>query len=241
MPKIRRSPVVEDGPFDGLGRHWWRIALLVLALVAAVLSGSVFYGVVAAIPLVLWCGGLARHPRVGIPVGLVLLALMVWFTVPRGLGWSGRRVPSADEVLWLHPVVASVVCRLGMGRRPPGEGMWLVAVVLSGFCLTGAVLVGRYETPPGDENVVPGPAELRIDDHGPVCGSHSCAREVYAIGDHPRAAFRAHLADEGFSPAPPSFRDERLCRATGLVVAYEICAELRDINADTVQITWYRN
>jgi hypothetical protein len=138
VPKIRRSPVEDDEPLVDLAPHWWRITLIATAAaVAAFLSDSALLGAFAMLPLVLWCGGLGRSPRTGAMTGLALLTLMVWFTAPRGLGWSSHWVPSADEVLWLHPTLATIVSSTGMlieQRKLVGIN-WLLTVLLAGFAL----------------------------------------------------------------------------------------------------------
>jgi hypothetical protein len=97
------------------------------------------------------------------------------------------------------------------------------------------------EAPPGDEGVLPGPSGLRIAEQDLSCASGGCARVVNATGDHARESMRAYLAAQGFTPrtAIVTYVDERMCRLTGVVVAHEVCVELRDISAATVQISWY--
>lgn len=112
---------------------------------------------------------------------------------------------------------------------------------LAGFCLTGLVLFARLEAPPGDEGVLPAPTGLWVDERGPLCGSGGCGRQVDAIGTHVHEQMRAHLAMRGFTSRRPGpvTGQERMCRQTGLVATHEVCAELQDVAADTVRVSWY--
>lgn len=246
VPKLNRTPAEVHDPWPDVREHWWRIALGVAAVAVGVfLSDSVLVGLFGTVPVLLWCGGMARSRLQGVIVGLVLLALLVWFVAPRGLGWSGRWVPSYEETLWLHTLAAAVVCFIGMpvvGGRLAGVGR-LVALVLTGFLLTGVVLFARLEAPPGDESVLPAPSTLRIVDRDPVCGSGGCAREVDAVGDHADERMRTHLTEQGFTsrlPGPVA-GVERMCRLTGVVVTHEVCVHLDPVAAGAVRVAWYLN
>nr|WP_253767197.1 hypothetical protein [Goodfellowiella coeruleoviolacea] len=225
--------------------RWWRVALVVAGVALGAFPwGAPPVGLFGVLPIVVWCWGLARSPRTGLAVGLALLALLAWFVLPRGLGWSGRWVPSAVEVYWLLPVFAAVLCAIGVlveRRRLAGLGR-LAAMVLAGLVATGFVLFAQLEAPPGDEGVLPGPPGLRVAEGTGWCGSGNCARELDATGDRAHELVRAHLAARGFAPRPSlSSGDERVCRLTGLVAAHEVCAELRDVAVDTVRVLWYVN
>lgn len=199
---------------------------------------SSLFGIV---PILLWCL-LAGYWRTGAVVGLILLVLLVWFTVPRELGWSGPWVPSSLELFWLHPLLASVVCLAGLAvERRMLAGVWLLTMVLIGFVGTVLVLLWQHEAKPGDEGVVPGPAGVRIVEGAGRCGSGGCARELTATGDRAIDVMRAHLTSRGFGAAPPLSRDERMCRVTGLAVEHEVCAELRVQAANSVRVVWYVN
>lgn len=194
------------------------------------------------LPILLWCA-LARTIRTGLVVGLVLLALQAWFVVPRGLGWSGRWVPTAMEGLWLFPVVTGVVCLAGLlvERREPTGVAWLLALAGLGFLGAAFLFVFDDGAGPRDEGVLPGPAELRLVEGEGHCGSGNCARIAEATGGRAHEVMRAHLMSRGYAPASPLSGDERLCRRTGLVSAREVCAELKDLSATGLRITWYVN
>jgi hypothetical protein len=223
---------------------WWRVALVAAAAVVTAFSrDDPFAGVFGLVPILVWCGALARSPRTGVTVGLVLVALLAWFVLPRELGLAGPWVPWAVEVYWLHTALAAVVCAIGalVERRPTGV-VWLPAMVLAGLVVTGFALFSRWETPPGNEGVWPGPAQLRITEHE-SCGSHSCSRILEATGDRAPEVLREHLAAGNFTPAPPSgiTRLPRFCRSTGVVVTHTVCAELRTLAANAAQVEWYVN
>ncbi|WP_440899321.1 hypothetical protein [Actinosynnema sp.] len=221
--------------------HRWRLALGVLGLAVAVFPwDGPPVGLFGAVPLLLWCGSWTGPRRVGVIVGLVLLGLPVWFVVVPGLGFSGRWVPSAAEVLWLHPLLAAAVCAVGakVGRQRV-RGWRLTGVAALGFLLLGFLWLARLESPPGDEGVLPALAVLRVEEGELLCGSGGCARQARATGDHAPEAVRDRLAARGFTHRDPLAADARLCRTTGLVVQHEVCAELRDVSADVVRVVWY--
>lgn len=230
----RAAPIRER-----LKKHWWRLALVAVAT-AAFSWNEGFFGLIS---ILVWCG-LARSPRTGVTVGLVLMALLAWFVVPRSLGFAGLWVPAAIEVYWLYPIVAAVVCLIGTlvkQRSPAGIGR-LLAMVIAGFIATGGVLFVQLEAVPGDEGVLPGPAQLRIvQDYS--CGSGGCWRILEATGDRAPAVMREHLASRGFTPAPASTitGDPRVCRRTGVLVTHEVCADLRDLSANSIRVDWYVN
>lgn len=224
--------------------NWWRFALGAAGLIVTALApDSSVFGV---LPILLWCV-LARTPRTGLAVGLVLLALQAWFVVPRGLGWSGPWVPSAMDGLWLYPVLTAVVSSAGLlaDRRWLVGVAWLAALVGLGFLSAAFVVVVDYEgTAPRDEGVVPGPAGLRVEERGGWCGSGhgaNCARVLMATGERAHEVMRAHLMSRGYTSAKPFNSDERLCRRTGLVSVQEVCADLKDLSATGVRVTWYVN
>lgn len=206
----------------------WRGVFVVLGILVVGTSRDV--NVFGLVPILLWAA-LARSWRTGVVVGLVLLALLTWFVVPRGLGWSGPWVPSALEVYWLYPVIAAVVCEAGLGLLIPMVGLGVLAAVLD--------VVWVHGSKPGSEGVLPEPPGIEIVEGAGRCGSGNCAREVEATGDRAPEVMRAHLASRGFSPSPPLGSDERLCRMIGLAVRHEVCAELRDTGANRVRVLWY--
>ncbi|WP_235921505.1 hypothetical protein [Lentzea tibetensis] len=222
-----------------LREHWWRLALLTVAVATCVWGASLF----ALIPILVWCAS-ARSPRTGLVVGLILMVLLAWFVVPRELGWSGPWVPAAIEVYWLHTTLAAAVCFAGAlveRRRPAGAGRLLTMVVI-GFVATGFVLFAQLEEAPGDENVLPAPAQLRIAEDK-ACGSGGCWRVLTATGDRAPAVMREHLASRGYTPGPTSTitGNPRMCQQTGVLVTHQVCAELKDISANAVQVDWYVN
>lgn len=223
----------------GVSRWAWRAALVVAAVVVGTFpwSGAPF-GLAAVVPILIWCA-LARSPREGGVPGLVLLALLAWFVVPRGLGWSGPLVPSAVEVCWLYPIMAAVVCLVAMPRERglTSSSLGLVAMVGIGFLVTAVVLLDRLEAKPGDEGVLPAPAGLRVAEGTGHCGSGNCSREVTLSGERAPEVVREHLDSHGFSARTP----ERMCRETGLVFTHEVCAELATAGPDAVEVTWYVN
>lgn len=199
---------------------------------------TAFFGL---LPLLVWLG-LARSPRSGLSTGVVLVALLAWFMVPRQLGFAGGWVPAAIEVYWLHTTAAAVVCAAGTLAGPAPRGAARLALlVFAGFVVTGGVLISELEAPPGDEGVVPGPP-LRIA-QSIDCGSGGCWRVLDATGDRAPEVLRERLASQGFTPAPQSeiTRLPRFCRTTGLLVNHEVCADLRTTSPDTVHVEWYVN
>lgn len=215
--------------------HWWKAALLVAAVIVATFPWTAPASVFGAVPILIWCF-LARSREAGVIVGLILLALLVWFVVPRGLGWSGPLVPSEVEVYWLYPVIAAVVCLPALRRVSTGV-LGLVTMVLAGFLATAVVLLGQLEAKPGDEGVLPAPSGLRVAEGSGYCGSGNCSREVTATGDRAPEVMREHLESRGFTVRTP----ERMCRAIGLVFTHEVCAESKTISSDAVEVTWYVN
>ncbi|SDP67129.1 hypothetical protein [Lentzea jiangxiensis] len=201
--------------------------------------GALLFGM---LPIALWAW-LSRSPRTGVAVGAVLVALLAWFVVPRALWASGPWVPSEAESYWLYAVFAAIVCVIGVlvQRQWPRGLLRLVAVAGLGVVIAFVVEFGDYEAKPGDEGVLPAPAGVRVVEGQGHCGSGSCAREVTATGDRAAEALREHLASRGFSARPPLNGGERRCRAVGLLVVREVCAELRSTGPDLVEVTWYVN
>jgi hypothetical protein len=193
--------------------HWWRGALVVAGVAVAAFAGDddAFAAWFGLLPLLIWCS-LARSWRSGVAVGVVLLALLAWFVLPRSLGLAGRWVPAAIEVYWLHTTLAAIVCAIG-ARRGFGR---LLALVTAGFVVTVGALFAAYESPPGAEGVAPGPAQLRIT-RDFECGSHNCWGVLEATGDRAPEVVRDYLVARNFTPAPPSdiTRVPRFCRHTG--------------------------
>jgi hypothetical protein len=216
-------------------RHWWKAALLVAAVIVATFPWTAPAGVFGAVPILIWCF-LARSRTAGLTVGLILLALLVWFAVPRGLGWSGPLVPSEVEVYWLYPVIAAVVCLPALQRVRTGV-LGLVTMIMAGLLAAAVVLLGQLEAKPGDEGVLPAPPGLRVAEGSGHCGSGNCSREVTATGDRAPEVMREHLEARGFTVRTP----ERLCRATGVVFTHEVCAESKKIASGAVEVTWYVN
>ncbi len=174
--------------------------------------------------------------RTRVIVAVIVSVLVVWFVVPRGLGWSGPWVPSFTETFWLLPLLVSIV--LGAGFLVEGRTvavLLLPILVVGGFVAGAIVAVMRMEAPPGDEGVVPGPAGLHVAKGSVKCGSGGCWREVDATGDNAHEEMSAHLASRGYSGD-----DQRMCRRTGLVATHEVCAELKDVSGG-VRVTWYVN
>ncbi|GAA1284399.1 hypothetical protein GCM10009634_31800 [Saccharothrix xinjiangensis] len=213
-----------------------------MGVFAAGVAPTALFGVA---PVLAWCADPRRSRRVGAPVGSALLVLLAWFTLPHGLGWSGRWVPSAAEVCWLYPLLAAVVCLVGsrVGARGGARvDRWrpgcvpLAAVVFVGFALALGDLVLLDESRPGDEGVLPGPAGVRVVEVAPVCGSGGCSRVATFGGG--RAAVEAHLRSRGFTtPSAYGGGDTRwVCRVTGVVVERRACAGVREAGA--VLVTW---
>ncbi|MET8758452.1 hypothetical protein [Lentzea sp. NPDC004782] len=228
----------------GVRANWWRFALGAAGLaVAALAPDSSAFGV---LPVLLWCV-LARTRRTGLVVGFVLLVLQVWFVVPRGLGWSGPWVPSALDGFWLYPVLTAVVSSAGLlvERRWLAGVVWLAALAGLGFLSAAFVVVVVYEgAAPRDEGVLPGPPGLRVAEVDGWCGSGhgaNCARVLEATGERAHEVMRAHLVSHGYTAAKQLDTDERLCRRTGLVSVQEVCADLKDLSATGVRVTWYVN
>ncbi|MET9226052.1 hypothetical protein [Lentzea sp. NPDC003310] len=221
--------------------HWWRAVPLVAGFVVNTLS--VDTGLFGLVPIVVWVV-LARSWRTGISVGLVLVGLLAWFVLPRAWELPGRWVPSALEVYWLYPAIATVVITVGvLVERRVLAGLFVMpAVTLAGMAFAVFLSVGA--SIPRDEGVVSAAAGLQVVEEDAGCGSGhgaNCWRELTATGDRAREVVRAGLAAGGFGQRPSLPTDERLCRRTGLVLAHEVCAELRDKSPTSVRVLWYVN
>lgn len=227
-----------------LAQIGWRAALVAAAVVVAAFPWNAApSGLFGVLPIVLWCL-LARERRSGLRTGLILLAVLVWFVVPRGLGWSGPLVPSAVEVYWLYPIIAACVCLPALSReRSVSVGvLGLVTMVGIGLLATAVVLLDQLESKPGDESVLPGPSGVRVAEGVGWCGSGNCSREVVVTGAGAAEVMREHLESRGFSPRSRlSSRAERVCRETGLVFTHEVCAETQTVTSDSVKVIWYVN
>jgi hypothetical protein len=221
-------------------RHWWRVALVVAAVGLAAFSWKqpyvAFFGV---LPTLVWCV-LAKSPRTGMSVGLVLLALLAWFVVPRGLDLTGPWVPASIEVYWFHTTLAAIVCAIGIRVERRRSGALLPAMVVIGFAATGGVLFLHMDAPPGDEGVAPGPSQLTVV-RDQACGSGGCWSVLDATGDRATEVMRDYLLPHGFTPASASDGVSRLCRRTGVLITHEVCADLRTRSATAVRVEWYVN
>ncbi|MDX3659450.1 hypothetical protein PV646_19275 [Streptomyces sp. ID05-26A] len=227
------------GEMARLTQRGWRVALVVGAVVVGTFPwNSAPYGLAGVVPILIWCL-LAGSARDGVVTGLILLTLLAYFVVPRGLGFSGPLVPSAIEVCWLYPMVAAVVCLIAMPRERglTASSLGLVAMVGAGLLITAVVLFDQLEDMPGGESVLPGPSELRTAEMDGHCGSGNCAREVVLIGDRAPELVREHLESRGFTAHTP----QRMCRTTGLVFTHEVCAESTTVTPDRVAVVWYVN
>jgi hypothetical protein len=225
------------------GRHWWRVALMVVALAVSTYPWTTFpLAWLGFVPVAVWCGALAASSRAGIGVGVALLVVLAWFVVPRELGTPGRWVPSELELLWLYPICAAVICGVGLfaqRRGPAGTGL-LLAMVLGGLFITGCVLFLRLEAPPEDESVVPLPSTLQLAQQEVDCGSGGCSRMLNVSGWDAYGVMHGHLTEKGYTSKRTTLDGrERLCRVNGLVVPHTSCAELRAQSDGSVQVIWY--
>lgn len=227
-----------------LAQIGWRVCLVVAAVIVGLFPwNGAPDGLFGVMPILIWCL-LAWDRRSGVKTGLILLAVLVWFVVPRGLGWSGSLVPSAVEVYWLYPMIAACVCLapLSRTRSVVVAVLGLVTMVGTGLLAAAVVLLSRLEAMPGDEGVLPGPSGMRVVEGLGWCGSGNCSRDVVVTGDRAPDVMREHLASRGFSSRRPlSNGDERVCRETGLVFTHEVCAETRKVTSNSVEVTWYVN
>ncbi|MEV6828276.1 hypothetical protein [Amycolatopsis sp. NPDC051102] len=209
------------------------MALAVAAVAVAAFSrNDPFAGLFGLVPVLLWCGT-ARAGRAAVVTGLVLLALLAWFVLPRELDLAGPWVPAAIEVYWLHTTLAAVVCAIGSRRFGP----WLL-LVPAGFVVTAGVLVFGWQQAPGDEGVAPGPAQLRMAEEID-CGSGGCWRAAVATGDDAAGAWRDYLSARNFTAAPESHGVPLFCRTTGLLVNHQVCVRVRPLAADSARVEWY--
>lgn len=213
--------------------HGWRVALVVAAVAVVAFSREdPFAAVLALVPILAWCAT-ARPGRAGVITGLVLLALLVWFVLPRELGLAGPWVPAAIEVYWLHTTLAAAVCAIGARRAGP----WAL-LVLAGLMVTGVVLVAGWQEAPGDEGVAPGPAQLRLAEEID-CGSGGCWRVATATGDDAAGAWRDYLLARSFTTEPEIGSVRLFCRTTGLLVNHTVCVRVRPQAADAARVEWY--
>ncbi|MET8850898.1 hypothetical protein [Amycolatopsis sp. NPDC004625] len=213
--------------------HGWRVALVVAAVAVVAFSRqNPFAGLFALVPILAWAA-VARSRRAGVVTGLVLLALLAWFVLPRELGLAGPWVPAAIEVYWLHTTLAAVVCAIGARRA----GSWAL-LVFAGFVVTAGVLVTGWQEAPGDEGVAPGPAQLRLAEDI-MCGSGGCWRSGEATGADAGGAWRDYLLARDFTPEPAFDGVPRFCRTTGLLVNHTVCVQVRSRTADSARVEWY--
>jgi hypothetical protein len=231
---------MSGGTEYDLKMSWWRIVPLVPGVIIGAWGSPTLF---VFGPLVLWCVWLARTRWTGLVVGLILLALLVWFVVPVRLSWPGPWVPAPLELFWLYSVLAAVVCGVGVlveRRWPPG--VWVLLVIVA-FGFVGALVLwfDRLESKPKDEGVLPAPSGVKVVEGGGWCGSGNCARELEVTGDRATEVMRAHLMSRGFSAASSLDGDERMCRTTGLVMTHKVCAELERPTGNSVRVAWYVN
>jgi hypothetical protein len=223
-----------------LGKRWWRWALTVVTLVMAAFSWyDPIVAVFTVIPVVIWCWGLARSDKTGLVYGLILTGLAAWTLLPRGLGFSGRWVPSVFEVCVFLPILTAVICAIGMRvERVDGclPAMGLSAYAVVGLIVAFFTLLSYAEGTTGDEGVWPGPSGLQVVEGEKNCGSGGCWRTLDATGDRAPERMRDYLASRGFST--PGFDNGSICRVTGLALTYKICATVKDISPATVRVTW---
>jgi hypothetical protein len=172
-------------------------------------------------------------------VGLILLALAAWILLPRGLGSSGQWVPSVFEVCVFLPILTAVICPIGMRAERLGGCLPVIgfsAFAVAGLLLAFYTLVFYAEGDTGDEGVWPGPSGLQVAEGDKQCGSGGCARQLEATGDRAPERMRSYLASRGFTT--PGFENVWICRVTGLVLTYEVCARVEDVSPTVVRVTW---
>jgi len=205
-------------------------------------------GLLAVVPVLVWCWLLARGGRVGLPVGAVLVALMAWVVVPRTVGWSGRwLVPSLGDMLTWYPWLAAAICAIGVAaeRRHAGRpdtdraAKWsgyvlgVLVVVVAGCVTCPLWWIVDLEAPPGDEGLLPMPAGLHVVEEL-ECGSGGCARALTITGDRADARVRAHLAARGYriGSAGTARRD------TGVLIPHHVRLGYRVGPDGAVRIVW---
>jgi hypothetical protein len=223
-------------------KHWWRVASIAVTLVMAACSWhDPLVAVFAVIPVLSWCGcrDLARSDRAGKVVGLILLALTAWILLPRGLGLSGQWVPSVFDVCVFLPILTTVICATGL-RAERSRGCLPVvgfsAFVVAGLLVAFYTLMFYAEGDTGDEGVWPGPSALQVVAGDKQCGSGGCARQLEATGDRAPELMRSYLASRGFTTA--GSENMWICRDTGLVLSYRVCAKVEDVSPTVVRVTW---
>jgi hypothetical protein len=235
---MRPATAQDTGRYEIPGEHWWRAAFIVAALAVAVfVTDEPWIAQVGAIPKVLGCTRPVRSQRNGVAVGLILFALLVWFMAARRLGWAGRWVPSLDEAIWLHTVLATLVYGFSSPAKRRVSG-FLPLVLMLPLCLllVGWVVMERTESgSPPDEGVDLVPAGLEVVGEDRECGSGGCDQIFELAGADAADVMRAHLADQGLTTTPGG----QTCRLTGVVVPLETCVSVQDTTTGTVRVSVY--
>lgn len=225
---------------DLLARHWWRPTFILATLVMAAFSAhDPLVALFAAVPVLGCCLGSPRAGRAGMVVGLVLLASAGWILLPRALGLYGPWVPSIFDVGVFLPALTAVTC--AAGADPERAGRALRAAALSVFAVAGLLLalvtaVSYSEGTTGDEGVWPGPPGLEVVAGDQACGSGGCTRVFDATGDRAPERARAYLESRGFTTPGPG--DGWVCRVTGIVFTYEVCATVEEVSPTTARVRW---
>ncbi|MBP2324989.1 hypothetical protein JOF56_005374 [Kibdelosporangium banguiense] len=216
------------------------MALIVVTLLMAAFTWyEPVVAVFAAIPMLIWCWGLAQSDRAGLVIGLILLVLTAWILMPRVLGLSGQWVPSVFEVCLFLPILSAIIC--ADNRRPQRARSRMPAVWFSAFAVAG-ILTALYtvvfymEGDTGNEGVWPGPSGLQVVEGELQCGSGGCTRQFVATGDRAPERTRAYLDSHGFTAQQPDGGWE--CRVTGLLLTYKACAVLKEVSPTSARVSW---
>ncbi|MCE7001245.1 hypothetical protein LWC34_00080 [Kibdelosporangium philippinense] len=196
--------------------------------------------VFAAAPVLIWCLGVARSKQTGLVIGVIQVLIAAWVLVPRALGISGSAVPSILEVCLFLPLVSVLIWIVGVRQErsnvvAPVFGF--AALFVAGVLMTGVVVLDYAEGNTGAEGVwPPGPSGLRMVELEPGCGSGGCTRTVEATGDHAAQRMHDFLDSRGFT-TPSEYKDW-MCRHTGIVLTYKVCAVVEEKSPTTAHLSW---
>ncbi|MCE7001246.1 hypothetical protein LWC34_00085 [Kibdelosporangium philippinense] len=154
--------------------------------------------------------------------------------MPRALSLGGRWVPSLFDVYVFLPLLAAVICVVGMRlERSPVRSIGLVSFILVGLLLAGMASLMFDDRHPADEGIWPVPPDLHVVSQTEGCGS-ACLRGVSVTGERAAERIREHLRSHGYAPRP-----SEMCRVNGVVLTYTVCTAVTEDSPTAARVEWY--